>query len=64
MSDRSQHHEREIIHLNVDDLEIEELEQRLELASVSPDLGVEEAWDCGTFDCGTFDLPDDEIRNP
>ncbi|HEX7119826.1 MAG TPA: hypothetical protein VF212_13630 [Longimicrobiales bacterium] len=60
MSDGSRHHEDEVVHLNVDDLEIEELEQRLELASVSPaaEICIVDGG-CDTFDCGTFDTDPD-----
>lgn len=42
----------EIANLNVDDLNVEQLEQRLELAVA--DLGG--LWDSGTLDCVSFDF--------
>lgn len=43
----------EIESLNVDDLDIEELERRIELSSASPI--VPDLYDCGT-NCGSFTI--------
>jgi len=42
--------------LNLDDLDIEALEHRIELASIIPinPLDTDSAVNCGTFACGTF----------
>ena len=45
-------HANEIVSLNADDLEVEELERRLELAVLMPmDVGTVH-WDCNGFTCG------------
>jgi len=59
----------EIVNLNIDDLDVEELEQRLELATARADDCWSDCYTCGTMiscdsfggnctsmaDCGTFD---------
>jgi hypothetical protein len=46
---------REIESLNLNDIDVEELERRIELGQMTPIIDGPVDWDCDVFHCGTFE---------